>query len=84
MSTNRENATNVPNSLNVPTAAHLANGGRSAAYAEIRASGTVAGVPVIRVGHGIRVPTRALAERLGMTLEEVAAYLDDEPRESAA
>ncbi len=64
-------ASKIPNPLEQPTlavegAADLFDTGRNAAYAEIKATGTFAGVEVIRIGRKIRIPTRPLLQALGL------------------
>lgn len=70
----------APNTLTFTQAAALIGMSRTTIYATGR-SGSLLGVPVLRVGRRLAVPTRPLAERLGMTLDEVAESLDREPRE---
>ena len=63
--------TDIPDPRITPTlapeeAGRLLDSGRTATYAEIAATGQLAGVPVIRVGKKIRVPTAPLLARLGL------------------
>lgn len=67
--------TAIPDPRITPTlapeaAGRLLSSGRTATYAEIAATGQLAGVDVIRVGKKIRIPTAPLLARLG---------LDDDP-----
>jgi len=56
--------------------ADLLGYGRSTTYDEARRTGTVAGLPVIKVGSRFRVPTVAVERLLGI---DVADYFPDEP-----
>jgi hypothetical protein len=49
----------------VETAAELCGISRGLAYAEAR-KGSLAGVPVLRIGHRLRVVTKPLLEALGL------------------
>lgn len=64
-------ATNIPDPRTEPTlapevAAKLLGFGRSAAYADIRLTGQLAGIDVIRIGRKVRIPTAAVLARLGL------------------
>jgi len=58
-------AANLPPTLDVPTAAKLLGIGRSVAY-QLAATDALP-VPVIRIGHAVRIPTAPVLRLLGLT-----------------
>lgn len=67
--------------LTVTEAARLVGIGRTAAYAAASA-GEIAGVKVLRIRRRMVLPTRPLADVLGLTLDDVERVLADVSRET--
>ena len=55
--------------LNVTDAARLCGVARGVAYEQIRTTGEIAGVKVLRIGHRILVPAAPLRSALGLDEE---------------
>ena len=59
--------TAFPPTLDVDTAAPLVGCSKWQAYQDIRSTGALVGVPVLRIGkRGVRIPTRPLLRALGL------------------
>lgn len=65
-----------PATLSIPFGGRVLGVSRTVAYDEVKKTGKLAGVAVIRVGSRLRIPTVPFEAALGI---DVADYLDDEP-----
>lgn len=67
VSAERLDLTNLPPTLTVRSAAPLVGCSEWQAFADIRNTGALVGVPVLRIGkRGVRIPTRPLLRALGL------------------
>lgn len=65
-----------PRSLTMTQAAKILGVSRSSAYKESKLHGTVADVPTFVVAGARRVPTKSIADKLGVSSEELWADLE--------
>lgn len=61
-----------PATVNVPTGGRAFGIGRQTAYARARTGELAPGVPVLRLGNQLRVPTAAILRALGIAADEAS------------
>lgn len=67
VSAERLDLTNLPPTLTVDQAHELVGCSKWQAYQDVRNTGALVGVPVLRIGkRGVRIPTRPLLRALGL------------------